>query len=62
MVYCKDLGLEARFDVEKAKCVFTSREQNSEQKHNVEVRLKVQISGVTLTCQKIAFVEKLTAD
>lgn len=62
MVDSKDLGLEARFDVEKAKFMFMSREQNAGQNHNIEVKLKVQISGANLTCQKIAFVKKLTAD
>jgi hypothetical protein len=62
LVDSKDHDLEARFDVEKAKCMFVSREQNADQNHNIEVKLKVQISGATLMCQKIAFVKKLTAD
>jgi len=62
LVDSKDLDLEALFGVEKAKGMFMSREQSAGQNHNIEVKLKVQISGATLTCQKIAFVKKLTAD
>jgi len=62
LVDSKDLGLEARFDVEKANFMFMSREQNAGQNDNIEVKLKVLISGATLTSQKTAFVKKLTAD
>lgn len=58
LVDSKDLGLEARFDIEKAKCIFTSREQIAGQNHNIEVKLKVQMSEATLTCQKITFAKK----
>ena len=61
LVDSKDLGLEARFAVEKAKCMFMSREQNAGQNHNIKVKLKVQISGATLTCQKNCICEEINS-
>jgi hypothetical protein len=61
MVDSKDLGLEVRFDVEKAKCVFMSRERNAGQSHNIEVKLKVQISGANFNVAKNCICEEINS-